>query len=178
MAWYQPGEKPSCKPMMVNLLTHHICVSRIPWVNTGGYFCTFLYNFTTNNCFLHFVHIEFPDKLAWIHWKEKVVASWWLPWPSLQTLNATFNVSSDDQGGHPDYLPFHFWVPLYLSISFQLAQIFMKTRADVLKGVQYSLEALQVDYIDLYLIHSPIALKVRHISVLFVPHSDPTCRAC
>ena len=177
MAWYQPGEKPSCKPMMVNLLTHHICVSRIPWVNTGGYFCTFLYNFTTNNCFFAFCahRISGQTCLNTLKGKGRGVR--------MAALAVTADVERNLQRlqwrpGWSPWLPFHFWVPLYLSISFQLAQIFMKTRADVLKGVQYSLEALQVDYIDLYLIHSPIALKVRHISVLFVPHSDPTCRAC
>ena len=62
-----------------------------------------------------------------------------------------------------------------LSVSFQLAQIFMKTRDDVLKGVRLSLEALKVDYIDLYLIHCPFAFKVRppH-SVSFRPKSNPT----
>ena len=57
---------------------------------------------------------------------------------------------------------------------FQLAPIYMKTRDDVLEGVRLSLEALRVDYIDLYLIHCPVALKVRYISISFVPHNNLT----
>ena len=29
-------------------------------------------------------------------------SSGWLPWSSLKTLNASFNVPSDNQGSHPD----------------------------------------------------------------------------
>ena len=71
-----------------------------------------------------------------------------------------------------------------VSVSFQLPQIFMKTRDDVLTGVRHSLEALKVDYIDLYLIHNPVGFKVRHLPppppppppVSFRPKSNPTSK--
>ena len=33
---------------------------------------------------------------------ETEMSSGWLPWSSLETLKRVFNVSSDEQGSHPD----------------------------------------------------------------------------
>ena len=42
-------------------------------------------------------------KWCWRHIiTETKMSSGWLPWSSLETLKLVFNVSSDEQGSHPD----------------------------------------------------------------------------
>ena len=50
----------------------------------------------------------------------------------------------------------------HLCFIFQLAHIYNGDRERVRRGVQRSLNALGLDYVDLFLIHAPYTFKVLH----------------